>query len=108
MDAYGLFAIAMLLLCGCVIIYLLIKLSKTKKNIEQVASDNLKRGREEAADFVRCTMDKVQDDKNKLNEMSDRELLIETMLALAGYGRRLDRIEERFKVYTIIKLIQRG
>lgn len=106
MDAYGLFAIAMLLLCGCVIIYLLIKLSKTKKNIEQVASDNLKRGREEAADFVRCTMDKVQDDKNKLNEMSDRELLIETMLALAGYGRRLDRIEEKiqgvynYKAYT--------
>ena len=51
-------------------------------------------------------MDKIQDDKIKLKEMSDRELMTETLIALAGYGRRLDRIEEKlqgvynYKAYT--------
>lgn len=93
-------------LCVAGNILLVIKLFQMKKSIEQIATDNFRKGKEEAADFVRLTIDKVQEDKNKLNEMSDKELLIETMLALGGYGRRLDRIEEKlqgiynYKAYT--------
>lgn len=106
MEINAIIVTAIAVLCMAVIVVLLIKLSKTNKKVEQIAADNLKRGKEEAAEFVRLTMDKVQEDKNRLNEMSDRELMIETMLALAGHGRRLDRIEEKlqgiynYKAYT--------
>ena len=106
MDMYAIIITVIAVLCVAGIILLMIKLSKIKKNVEQIAADNLKKGKEEAADFIRLTIDKVQEDKNKLNEMSDRELMIETMLALAGHGRRLDRIEEKlqgiynYKAYT--------
>lgn len=106
MYVYAIIITVIAVLCGAGIIFLLIKLSATKKSVEQIAADNLKKGKEEAADFIRITMDKVQEDKSKLNEMSDRELMIETMLALAGHSRRLDRIEEKlqgiynYKAYT--------
>ena len=106
MDVYAIVITVIAVFCVAGIVYLMIRLSKTKKSVEQIAADNLKRGKEEASDFIRLTLDKVQEDKNKLNEMSDRDLMIETMLALSGHGRRLDRIEEKlqgiynYKAYT--------
>lgn len=106
MEIYAIIITVISILCVAGITILLVKLIKTNKKIEQIAADNLKRGKEEAADFMRLTMDKVQEDKNRLNGMSDKELMIETMLALAGHGRRLDRIEGKlqgiynYKAYT--------
>ena len=106
MEVYAIIITVIAVVCAASIVYLIIRLAKTNKSVERIAADNLKRGKEEASDFIRLTMDKVQEDKNKLNEMSDRGLMIETMLALAGHGRRLDRIEEKlqgiynYKAYT--------
>lgn len=106
MVVYAIIMSIIAVLCAAGIVFLSIKLSETKRSVEQIAADNLKRGKEEAADFIKLTIDKVQEDKNKINEMSDRELMAEAVLALAGHGRRLDRIEEKlqgiynYKAYT--------
>lgn len=94
---YAVIISVLLIACVAGLIFFWVKYRKSKKSVDKVATENLRKGKEEASELIRHTMDKIQDDKNKLNGMTDRELSIETMLALSGYARRLDRIEEKLQ-----------
>lgn len=69
-----------------------------KKKWIAAAEDNLRAGKEEAADIIRRTMDTVNDDKKRMEAMADKDILIEAMTALAAQHRRLDRMEEKMEV----------
>lgn len=81
------------------IIWLIIHLNKKEiAKLKQFADENYNRGKGEATKIIRETCDKIEDDKTKLEILTDRELLIETMLALGSYGRRIDGIETKLQV----------
>ncbi|MBE5866117.1 MAG: hypothetical protein E7292_07890 [Lachnospiraceae bacterium] len=95
---YIIIIVSILLVAAIILIIVgAFKYKKDKEKWSIEAEDSFKRGKEEAADFIRMTMDKVQEDKTKLEAMSEKELLVETMLVLGGYGRRLDRMEEKMQ-----------
>lgn len=94
----------LIVLCVMAIAVIILKYKKDKIRWKQEVDDNFRRGKEEATDVIRMTIDKVQDDKSKLVTMSEKDLMIETMLALGGYGRRIDRIEEKMQVIINYKV----
>ena len=73
------------------------KYKKDREMWKQIAEDSYNRGKDEASEIVRSTCDQIEEDKAKLAELSDRKLLIDIMLALGSYGRRLDRIDAKLK-----------
>lgn len=77
-----------------------LKHKKDRAKWEQIAENNYEQGKDEAYKIVRSTCDQIEEDKTKLSELSDRELLIETMLALGSYGRRIDHIDAKLKCIT--------
>ena len=86
---------------SAVVIWCMLKQHNTEKQRwEQIAVDSFNRGKDEATETMRKTCDRVEEDKIKLSELADRELLIDTMLALAAHGRRLDRIDDKLKCIT--------
>ena len=76
---------------------------KEKAKWEQIADDSYARGKDEASETIRMTCDQIEEDKAKLAELSDRDLLIQIMLALGSYGRRLDRMDVKLKSITNYK-----
>lgn len=76
------------------------KYKKDKAKWEQIAENNYEQGKDEAYEIVKSTCDQIEEDKTKLSELSDHELLIEIMLALGSYGRRIDRIDAKLKCIT--------
>ena len=82
---------------------LCLKYKKNKAVWAQIAEDSYIRGKDEASEIIKSTCDQIEDDKNRLSGLSDRELLVETMLALGTYGRRIDRIDEKLKCITNYK-----
>lgn len=80
-----------------------LKYRKDKATWKQIAEDSYTRGKDEAAEIVRSTCDQIEDDKAKLSDLTDRELLIDIMLALGAYGRRIDRIDAKLKCITNYK-----
>lgn len=76
---------------------------KEKQRWEKIAEDSYNRGKDDASDIVKSTYDQIESDKEKLCQLTDRELLIETMLALGSYGRRIDRVDEKLKCITNYK-----
>lgn len=80
-----------------------LKYIKDKATWKQIAEDSYTRGKDEASEIVRSTCDQIEDDKTKLSELTDRELLIDIMLALGSYGRRIDRIDAKLKCITNYK-----
>lgn len=79
------------------------KYKKDREMWKQIAEDSYNRGKDEASEIVRSTCDQIEEDKAKLAELSDRKLLIDIMLALGSYGRRLDRIDAKLKCITNYK-----
>ena len=95
MSEYVIAIIAVLVVAviAAVTIWVLqLKYKKDKATWEQIAEDSYNRGKDEVSEILKSTCDQIQEDKAKLLELSDRELLIETMLALGSYGRRIDRM----------------
>lgn len=113
-QCYGLMlAIAAVLAVGLGIAIAVVVMlwKKDKIRLKEEAEEQYKKGKEEAADIIRMTIDKIQDDKGKLSDMSEKDLMVETMLALGSYGRRLDRIEEKiiaisnYKAFIVISFL---
>ena len=77
--------------------------TQEKKKWEQIAADNYARGKDEGDEIVRSTCDKIEEDKLKLADLTDRELLVEMMLALGSLGRRMDRMDNQLKCITNYK-----
>lgn len=69
-----------------------------KKKWISAAEDNLRAGKEEAADIIRRTMDSVSAEKDRMTALDEKTILIEAMTALAAQSRRLDRMEEKMEV----------
>lgn len=91
-----------LLLTLLLIAGLVFKYKKDKEKWIRNSEESFNRGKETAADVVRMTMDRIQEDKKRFAEMDFRDLQVEMMLALCSYGRRMDRIEE--KIQSVVNL----
>lgn len=82
-----------------VIITLILKYKNDIRKLEQMSNENYQKGKDEVTEILKNTIDKIADDKIKFNSMSEKELMVETMIALGSYSRRLDRIEENVTNY---------
>ena len=60
-------------------------------------------GKTDAISVINATINSIENDKNKLNQMSEKELMVSTMMALASYGRRLDETNARLETITDYK-----
>lgn len=80
---------------------------KSRKKWMQNSQDQYLKGKEEgkteAVGIINETINRIEDDKNKLNQMSEKELMVSTMMALASYGRRLDETNSRLDTITDYK-----
>ena len=82
-----------------------------KKKIKEIEASAFQNGKNEANRELRETVDKIEENRGKYVSMTEKELLVETMMALASYGRRIDRIEDNLaslndinsRMSTIIK-----
>lgn len=81
------------------IIIIVFKNNNHIKKLEQIANDNYKKGKDEVTEILKNTIDKIADDRVKFDSMSEKELMVETMITLGSYGRRLDRIEDNIANY---------
>lgn len=61
---------------------------------KRIADQKYKEGRSEASQILRAAVDQITDEKSRITQMTDRELLTEAVLGIAGLGRRLDRVED--------------
>lgn len=86
--------LGILLLVSIVFIAVLVLKGKRDKiRAEEKAEERYQKGRQEVTDIMKMTMDQIQDDRKKLSAMPEKDIMIEAMVALGGYGRRLDRME---------------
>lgn len=69
--------------------------NKWKQTSENQYIKGKEDGKTEAISVINSTINKIEDDKDKLNQMSEKQLMVSTMMALAGYGRRLDETNAR-------------
>ena len=92
----------LLLLALMVIAAIVFKYRKDKEKWIRNSEESFNRGKETAADVVRMTMDRIQEDRKRFSEMDPRDLQVEMILALCGHGRRMDRIEE--KIQSVVNL----
>ena len=76
---------------------LTLKHKKDKLEWERKIDDSYTRGKDDASEMLRTTYDQIEEDKNKLDALTDRELLVQIMMALGTYGRRMDRIDGKLK-----------
>lgn len=60
-------------------------------------------GKTEAVGIINETINRIENDRDKLNQMSEKELLVSTMMALASYGRRMDETNARLDTITDYK-----
>lgn len=60
-------------------------------------------GKTEAVGIINKTINRIENDRDKLNQMSEKELLVSTMMALASYGRRMDETNARLDTITDYK-----
>jgi chromosome segregation ATPase len=92
-----------LVICAIAIWIMTLKHKKEQQQWEKIAEDNYTKGKEESADIIRETCDRIEEDKEKLAQLSDRELLVEIMLALGTYARRIDRMDAKLQCITNYK-----
>ena len=85
----------LLLLSIILLIFLFLKYKKEKQHWSTVADENLRKGQDEAAEIIKRTIDTVNEDRRTVEKMSEKQLLVEIMLALGGQNRRFDRMEEK-------------
>ena len=87
-----------------VIIILFVKSRKKwKLNSQNQYLNGKEDGKKEAVSIIKETINSIENDKNKLNQMSEKELMVSTMMALASYGRRLDETNARLETITDYK-----
>lgn len=90
-------------LCIATLVLLFLKYVNDKTRWKEEAEERFKAGKEEAASIIRMTMDQIQTDRGKFVGMSEKELMVETMMALGSYGRRIDRIEDKIECISNYK-----
>ena len=87
-------------ICGIVICCLVIRQKRDRQKWKRIAEDNYSKGKDAGSDVLRATCDKIEDDRKQLAEQSEKDLLIEIMLALSSCGRRMDRMDDKLRVIT--------
>lgn len=76
------------------------KHEKQLRKLERRNEDSYSRGLDDASSLLRETCDSIETEKQRLAVLSDRELLLEILLALGSCGRRMDRMEEKLRLIT--------
>lgn len=72
-----------------------LKYKRDKNKWALEVEDSFQKGKFEGEEVVRTTIDKITEDKLKWGTMCEKDLIVEALLALGTYGRRLDRMEEK-------------
>ncbi len=87
------------LLVGCAILILYLRQEKKRNEVKwkEEAEAQFCRGHEAAEQIAREAVEKVRTDKEKYSEMEEKELLLEVLLSLGTYERRLDGIEQKVR-----------
>ena len=77
-------------------------LDKVKGKLSDIREDGKKRkeeleriAREKAEEEARKERERIQAEKDTLMAFSDKELMVEAIMALRGYNTRLNKIEEK-------------
>lgn len=99
----GIFVLLAISLTVTIIVFV-----KSRKKWKEVSYNQYLKGKEEgkteAVSIINATINSIESDRNKLNQMSEKELMVSTMMALASYGRRLDETNERLLSITDYKV----
>ena len=106
MGEYGYAVITGLIiicLCTVIICVLMIRQREERQKWGGVAADNYARGQDEASELLKATCDKIEQERQRLEEQSEKDLLVEIMLTLGSYGRRLDRIDGKLRCISSYK-----
>ena len=106
MGEYGYAVITGLIiicLCTVIICVLMIRQREERQKWKKIAADNYARGQDEASELLKATCDKIEQERQRLEEQSEKDLLVEIMLALGSYGRRLDRIDGKLRCISSYK-----
>lgn len=91
-------------LIGCVLFSVqTIRHMRQQRKWEQIAEDNYLLGKDEAADLLRQTCDKIAEDRELLAGYSERALLTQILLTLDGQSRRMDRMDDKLKCISHYK-----
>ena len=87
-----------------VIAVLFYTLHKREKAMwKQVAEDNYNRGKGDGAEEAKVFYDQIEEERERLEALTEKELLVQTMLALGSYARRMDRVDTKLKCITNYK-----
>lgn len=91
------------LVASLVIFVLIVRNMRNQRKWERIAEDQYRLGRDEAAQLLRDTCDKITRDREQLEGRTEKELLIQTLLTLDSYSRRMDRLEEKLRCISHYK-----
>ena len=99
---------ALLIICTAIIflgllsyIYILKRSHRAEASRwKRIADQKYKEGRNEASQILRAAVDQISDDKARFAALSDRELITEGLLALAGHSRRMARMEDSLRSFS--------
>lgn len=92
--------LAVLLICTVVFLYLQLKHARDRREWEKLAEENYLLGKGEFSEFLRETCDRIAEDTDALAHRSDRELLLQILLTLGSYERRMDRMEDKLRIIS--------
>ena len=71
------------------------KFSEIKEDARKRKEERVRIAREKAEEEARIERERIQAEKDALMELSEKELMVEAIIALRGYNVRLNKIEEK-------------
>lgn len=86
-----------------IIFFLILRHMRDQRKWERIAQDNYLLGKDEAADLLRQTCDKIAEDRQLLAGRSERAILTEILLTLDSQSRRMDRMDDKLKCISHYK-----
>ena len=89
--------------CGVILCCLIIRQQRERQKWKKIAADNYSRGQDEASELLKSTCDRIEQERQRLEETSEKDLLVDSMLALGSYGRRIDRIDNKLRTISSYK-----
>lgn len=84
-----------LIAVGVVLIIQFFKHKREKLEWEREAQEKCSQLNSELNEYIRNTYDNISDNSKDYENKSEREILMDVIMALATYGRRIDRIDDK-------------
>lgn len=91
------------LIAAVIIFFLILRYLRDQRKWERIAEDNYLLGKDEAADLLRQTCDKIAEDRQLLAGRSERAILTEILLTLDSQSRRMDRMDDKLRCISHYK-----